>query len=259
VLVFLFVVENQARDEVDRIRAAYRERDASKSARSAWGDRSYRLRMQELEWALLDELGRAQLEPAGLRVLEIGCGSGYFLSRFLDYGAEHAAGIDLMEERIAMAMGRDARLELVCGDAATLPWPDASFDLVTQFTCLSSVLDEGLRRRITAEMWRVTRPGGAILSYDMRPPPLPLHMIRRILSVRRHRRDAKPRTPTAPVELKGLRALFPAARIRSRSITLAPDLAPIAERSIRLAHALEDVPFLRTHLLVLALKGAPAT
>ena len=59
-------------------------------------------------------------------MLEVGCGSGYFLSRFLDYGAAHAAGIDLMEHRIAQARERDPRLELVAGDASRLPWEDGS-------------------------------------------------------------------------------------------------------------------------------------
>ena len=79
-------------------------------------------------------------------MLEVGCGTGYFLSRFLDYGAVAAAGIDLLESRVAQVRERDPRLEVVAGDAGRLPWADGSFDLVTQFTCLSSVLDQPSRR-----------------------------------------------------------------------------------------------------------------
>jgi ubiquinone/menaquinone biosynthesis C-methylase UbiE len=86
------------------------------------------------------------------------------MSRFLDYGAEHAARIDLMENRVASARDRDPRVGLVGGDAAALPWPNELFDVVTQFTCSSSVLEPGLRRSIASEMWRVARPGGVILS-----------------------------------------------------------------------------------------------
>ena len=61
----------------------------------------------------------------------------------------------------------------MCANAAELPFPDGEFDLVTHFTCLSSVLDPGLRAAIAAEMWRVVRPGGVVLSFDMRPAPWP--------------------------------------------------------------------------------------
>ena len=74
-------------------------------------------------------------------VLEVGCGSGYFLHRLYEYGAAHAAGIDLMDDRVAQGRERYPTLELVAGDASELPWDDGSFDVVTQFTCLSSVLD----------------------------------------------------------------------------------------------------------------------
>jgi ubiquinone/menaquinone biosynthesis C-methylase UbiE len=248
-------VDSRARSEIDRIRAAYEARDASARMSSPWRQRAYRLRMQQLEFALLDEFDRAGLEPKGLRVLEVGCGSGYFLSRFLDYGAGHAAGIDLMQDRIALARDRDPRLELVCGDAAALPWPDASFDVITQFTCLSSVLDPGLRRSIATEMWRAVRPGGLILSYDMRSPPPGVRMIRRLASLRRTGARTAQHTATAPVQLQEFRAWFPSAPIRSRSITLAPDLALVAQRSVHLAQSLQDLSFLHTHLLVLAQKG----
>ena len=75
--------------------------------------------MQELEWALLESLGDAGVDPLGKSVLEVGCGGGYFLSRFLDYGAAQATGIDLMEHRVAAARERDPRLALVAGDASS--------------------------------------------------------------------------------------------------------------------------------------------
>ena len=128
--------------EADRIREEYRRRDAAAApGASSWLDPVYRLLLQELEWALLDEIADAGIPLAGVRALEVGCGSGYFLSRLLDFGVGEGAGIDLMEDRIAIARERYPRLELVVGDATSLPWPDQSFGLVTQYTCLSSVLD----------------------------------------------------------------------------------------------------------------------
>ncbi len=41
-----------------------------------------------------------------------------------------------------------------------MPLANASFDLVTQFTAFSSILDDDVRRRMASEMPRVPKPGG---------------------------------------------------------------------------------------------------
>jgi SAM-dependent methyltransferase len=232
--------------ELARIRDAYRARDASgQSSGYTWQTPGYRFYMQQLEWDVLSALGRCQAPLAGGRVLEVGCGSGYFLHRFVEYGGAQAAGIDLMPDRIAQAQARYPTLELVTGDASALPWEDGSFDLVTQFTCLSSVLDPGLRQRIAAEMWRVLRPGGVILSYDMRTTPAAFRMLRRL----RPAADGSG-TPTRPVDLPELRALFPDGELQSRAVSLNFELGGISARGRPFAALAERIPALRTHLLV---------
>jgi ubiquinone/menaquinone biosynthesis C-methylase UbiE len=247
-------VEPSPQSELDRIRDAYRARDATAAGSSAWLDPAYRLRMQELEWALLESLSDAGVDPLGTSVLEVGCGGGYFLSRFLDYGAAQATGIDLMEHRVAAARERDPRLALVAGDASRLPWEDGSFDLVTQFTCLSSVLDADLRHAIAAEMWRVLRPGGAIVSYDMREPPLAVRALRRAAARRRGGVPAAG-TPTTPISSAELERLFPAVPLAIGRVTLSTDIAGITKRSRRATQVLGAAPFLRTHLLATARKS----
>ena len=212
--------------EAERIRAEYRRRDSTASSReSAWLDPVHRLQLQELEWALLEELGRTGIALAGARALEVGCGSGYFLARLLDYGVSEGAGIDLVDERIAVARERYPQLELVAGDATRLPWPDASFHLVTQFTCLSSVLDHDVRRAIATEMWRVLAPGGALISYDMRPLPGPIRAFRRLVS-----RGAAGPAASAPLDVADLREWLPGAQLRERAVGVDPELARLLRR-----------------------------
>src|SRR5581483_938274 len=115
-----------------RIRHVYRLRDSTGSSGAPWETRGYRFYMQSLEWEVLEALTRSGTPLKGARVLEVGCGSGYFLHRFLEYGAAHAAGIDLIPERIEAAGRRYPTLELVTGDAGALPWDDESFDVVSQ-------------------------------------------------------------------------------------------------------------------------------
>lgn len=246
-------------DELARIRAAYSDRDQAPTAPGySWADRSYRLYMQQLEEAVLAELAHAGRGLAGARVLEVGCGSGYFLARMLDYGAQRASGIDLMEARVEAARERHPHLEVVAGDASSMPYEDASFDVVTQFTCLSSVLDPELRRDIAADMWRVLAPGGAILSYDMRRPSAPMRALARLRDALVARRSAgappAPVTPTVPIELDELRALFPGGRLRARSVGLPPEVSAVLGGHRWATELAATVPFIRTHLVAVVVK-----
>jgi ubiquinone/menaquinone biosynthesis C-methylase UbiE len=58
------------------------------------------------------------------------------------------------------AAGLGARVTLHQGDAGALPWPDASFDLVTSLEALEFFPRP---RRALAEMARTLKPGGALL------------------------------------------------------------------------------------------------
>lgn len=211
--------------------------------------------MHELEASLLEELVAEGLDPSGRSVLEVGCGTGYFLRRFLEFGARHAAGIDLSADRIARARELGPGLDLVVGDGSRLPWPDESFELVSQFTCLSSVLDVHVREAIASEMWRVLAPGGAVVSYDVRPTPRAIRAFRMLVAVRPRNASAAVGTPTAPVSREELRSWFPAAELRWRSVGLEPEIARLAPTR-RTAQAAALIPALRVHALAILRKVA---
>jgi SAM-dependent methyltransferase len=132
--------------------------------------------------AVLDEL----LDGLGLRgderVLDLGCGRGAVLiAAARRVPAGHVDGIDLWRSvdqsgnRIettranAEAEGVVDRVALHTGDvAATLPFPDASFDLVLSSLVIHNIHDEGRRRNAVDEGYRVLRPGGRILLVDLK-------------------------------------------------------------------------------------------
>jgi SAM-dependent methyltransferase len=114
-------------------------------------------------WAsLADPARRAVADAAGIaegmRVLDVGCGTGEFCALISARGA-HASGIDDAEGMIALARERAPEAELRVGTLERLPWPDESFDLVTAFNALQFAPDfvDALR-----EAARVTRRGGAV-------------------------------------------------------------------------------------------------
>jgi ubiquinone/menaquinone biosynthesis C-methylase UbiE len=171
--------------------------------------------------------------PAGLDICEVGCGTGQWLLDLVSWGADPArlAGIDLDGGRIETARGRLPAADLRVGDAADLPWPAGSFDLVLQSTVFTSILEAGMRRRVAAEMARVVRPGGRILWYDF---------------FRNNPKNANVRG----VGAEEIRRLFAGRRVELRRVTLAPPLARAAAPvSWTLALWLEKLPWLRTHYL----------
>jgi SAM-dependent methyltransferase len=235
-------------DELQRIRSAYERRDAAtgRPGAAGWSDPGYRFYMQRLEWGILAALDASGFDLAGARVLDVGCGSGYFAHRFTEYGAASASGIDLMEQRVQHGRGRYPTLELVAGDAGALPWEDEAFDLVAQFTCLSSILDPAVRALVAAEMWRVLRKGGAVLSYDIERPHTLVRALRRARGIEPH-----VTTPTTPIERDELERLFGRAAFAAH---LSLGLTPLARRHRALAATAAAIPLLRSHLLYAARK-----
>ena len=228
--------------ELERIKEEYRARDAATTSPYRWDNPGYVAYMQALERALLRALADAGVALEGARVLDVGCGSGYFLHRFREYGAGECHGIDLMEERIAAARERYPGLELRVGSATELPFTDGEFDLVTQLTCLSSILDDDVRLAAAREMQRVA--GGWVLSFDMR-------------GLRLRGRRSEGATPTVGLDEDELRRLFGEPALLRR--VLAPfEVAQLAGRHDLLARAFAALRPLRSHYIGLWRAGSQA-
>jgi SAM-dependent methyltransferase len=96
------------------------------------------------------------VDRAPERVLDVGCGTGegtLFLAR--EFPQARLRGVDLSEEMIRAAIAKvgldpEGRIAFKLGDAAALPFPDESFDLVAQLN-MPPFFDE---------IVRVLRPGG---------------------------------------------------------------------------------------------------
>jgi SAM-dependent methyltransferase len=102
---------------------------------------------------------RCALAP-GKRALELGCGTGVFLSQVASSGAR-IHGLDLSQELLARAHTRLAsspNVRLDGGNAEQTPYRDGSFDAVYG----SSVLHHLDLDRALVEVFRVLRPGGSL-------------------------------------------------------------------------------------------------
>jgi SAM-dependent methyltransferase len=102
--------------------------------------------------------------PAGLRWLDVGCGTGALTFVVLQ-GGEPAEvhAVDPSDGFLTHA-GRtaDPRVQFSVGDARALPFPDGRFDVVVSGLVLNFVPDPV---GAAAELARVTAPGGVVAAY----------------------------------------------------------------------------------------------
>jgi SAM-dependent methyltransferase len=107
----------------------------------------------------------------GDSVLDVGSSSGYLTFRLAAAAGPsgRVTGVDPSQPAIAYAR-RHARPGLVftVGVAQDLGLPDASFDVVT-CTLAMHHIPARQRQAAFAEMYRVTRPGGRLLTADLAP------------------------------------------------------------------------------------------
>ena len=119
--------------------------------------------------------------PAQTRLLEIGCGPGFYSCRLAGNFAQlQVVGIDRAEQQLRRARLRASARRLDnCrferADVLALNWPRAEFDAVVA-SRLFTILPE--RERALGEMFRVLRPGGSCFIAEPRSvlrAALPLH------------------------------------------------------------------------------------
>lgn len=128
------------------------------------------LRSQELhskKYQLWQQEILAQLPQQGpLKVLDVGCGAGFFSIILSRCGLE-PIGIDLTPEMIAaakeLAKTEGAKAEFLVMDAESLTFPDNSFDVVIARNVTWNLPHPD---KAYAEWTRVLKPGGILLNFD---------------------------------------------------------------------------------------------
>jgi len=154
-----------------RIMETYGQRDAQgKSALYAWDQKDvpYIRYRQTAAWAAaLRKIGLMDL--AGLEILDVGCGSGWWLRMLSEWGCttSHLHGVDLLADRINEAKALSPpEIDFRVSNSWPLPYQDAAMDICAASTVFSSILDSSARLALAQEMRRVLRPDGWIMVFD---------------------------------------------------------------------------------------------
>lgn len=220
--------------EEARIRQVYARRAVS-APRYSWFDAGHLFMVQQLERRVLAALRRHDMDSLGLKkILEVGCGNGFWLREFVKWGAspDNLAGVDLLGERVMQARQLSpAGIAFQNGNAARLDFVDNSFDIVLQATVFTSIRDDAVKHKVAAEMLRVLKRRGVLLWYDFHVD--------------------NPRNP----DVRGIKSgeiekLFPGCRITLERIILAPPLLRrLAPYCWSGCYLLSAIPWLCTHYL----------
>jgi len=117
---------------------------------------------------MTDALNYLDMDLEDKAILDFGCGTGMSLRILSELGAKpsNLTGIDLSEKSISIAKDKNPGINWQKVDGSEIPFPEDTFDIVMQLVVFSSIIDEGLARRLAGEMLRVTKPGGYVFWID---------------------------------------------------------------------------------------------
>ncbi|MFZ4465631.1 MAG: bifunctional demethylmenaquinone methyltransferase/2-methoxy-6-polyprenyl-1,4-benzoquinol methylase UbiE [Phycisphaerales bacterium] len=124
---------------------------------------------------------RAARVNRATRVLDVACGTGDLAEAFADAGAASVTGLDFTPQMLDVARHKAARaaarpagraqVQYLQGDAMALPFPDASFDVVSIAFGIRNVAKP---ERAIAEFFRVLAPQGCLVVLEFADPTNPV-------------------------------------------------------------------------------------
>lgn len=136
--------------------------------KSTWEAGDYGVFAKYLEPGALEFFERLKI-PAGTKLLDVACGAGQLTIPAARKGIR-VTGLDLAQNLVDQARQRARQekldIEIVQGDAESLPYPDAAFQVVLS---LIGAMFAPRPELVASEMTRVCAPGGKIIMGNWTP------------------------------------------------------------------------------------------
>ena len=124
----------------------------------------YELRRHVLDAALADE----RFEIAGKRVLDVGCGTGFFTAHYLARGAK-LTGMDIAPTSVERLRQRHPEARFLLADVSETAIAER-YDVVNAFDVLYHITDDARWERAVRALAGAVEPGGLLLLTDTFPP-----------------------------------------------------------------------------------------
>jgi ubiquinone/menaquinone biosynthesis C-methylase UbiE len=123
----------------------------------------------------------SEIVPAGSHILEVAPGPGFLSVEIAKLGTYQVAGVEIsktfVEIERANAKAAGVAIDFQQGDAASLPFGDATFDFVI---CTAAFKNFSHPVQALREMYRVLRPQGKALVIDLRHDASPAEIKREV-------------------------------------------------------------------------------
>ena len=110
-----------------------------------------------------------KLRPLESRILDVGCGTGFYIEQWRRLGADKIVGLDfsaVVIERLRRQFPPAVSLEEMDIGEPTVPLPAGSFDIVTAFDVLFHIVDDDRYDNALRNISTILHPGGLFLYSD---------------------------------------------------------------------------------------------
>jgi SAM-dependent methyltransferase len=123
---------------------------------------------QRRQEVLTDTLQELSIQPGVSRVLEAGCGSGYWVDFWHRRGVAQLVGLDLSEQRIRDLSRRFPSYDFITADltASESPLPDERFDIITAFDVFYHIVDDQKLERALNHLASLLSADGTLWVFD---------------------------------------------------------------------------------------------
>ena len=128
---------------------------------AAYNRACYELRREVLDRAL----AAASMDPKGKRVLDVGCGTGFWTDYYLKRGADYT-GVDIAPSSVKRLAERYPNARFVHVDMSEADLP-GTFDVVNVFDVLYHITDDARFEAALTRCARAVAPGGLLLVTDL--------------------------------------------------------------------------------------------
>jgi len=129
----------------------------------------YNIWMYRLRKVIFARLLRiAKLDARHSDVLDVGCGTGFYIDQWLAAGARSVTGADLTETSVAQLRQRFPTARFVQADIGASPNPlgGRHFDVIDAFDVLFHIVDDARYAQAFVNLYEVLRPGGTFVFSD---------------------------------------------------------------------------------------------
>jgi len=126
-----------------------------------WNRWCYRIRRKQFRKLV----GKLEIDLANARILDIGCGTGFYLREWIKSGAKHITGMDISDVAIYRLREELPSVELVHWNACELPGPLAGrhFDVVSAFDILFHIINDDDYEQLLRGINELLRTGGYLI------------------------------------------------------------------------------------------------